>query len=64
MTTTKEPTMKETHYAEARDTTTGTLRERCADRSSRDEAEEDAEALREKWSLATKVRVVSPIKES
>jgi len=51
----------ETHYAEARDTTTGTLRERGPERGTRDEAEEDAEELREKWALATKVRVVSPI---
>ena len=44
-------------FAEARDSTTGTLRERGPDRVSREDAESDADELRARWVLATKVRV-------
>lgn len=45
------------YYAEARDSGTGTLRERGEERDNRDVAEDDAEELRAKWVLATTVRV-------
>ena len=45
-------------YAVAEDTITGSLRERGPERISPEDAESDAEELRAKWALGTKVRVV------
>jgi len=50
-------------YAEARDTTTGCLRECGPERISPEDAESDAEELRAKWALGTKVRIIMDITE-